>query len=109
MRLAERLTGVATTLLGVILALTPAALWIAWTASLAIAVLATALAAAGLLVLLTEESPPSRNGQDGRVALPEGFIDEVHAVFPLTYHHSSAGPSRFRLAMKRAQELLKSR
>ena len=101
---------VATTLLGVILAVTPAALWIAWSATLVFAVMAVALASSVLLVLLTEASPPSRDGKDGRATLPEGFIDEVHRLFPLTYHHSSAGPSRFRLAMKRlSQELPKSR
>jgi hypothetical protein len=110
MRLTECLTRVATTLLGIVLAVTPAALWIAWSASLVFAVMAVALASSVLLVLLTEPSPPGRDGKDGRVVLPEGFIDEVHRLFPLTYHHSSAGPSRFRLAMKRlSQELLKSR
>ena len=94
--------------LGIILAVTPAALWIAWTASLLIGVMAVALVCAVLLVLLTESSPRDRAGKDGAVALPEGFIDEVQQLFPLTYHHSAAGPSRFRLAMKRlSRELLK--
>ena len=97
---------VATTVLGLILAVTPAALWIAWSASAVFAVLGTAAVCAGLLVLLTESSPQAAN--DGRVALPEGFIDEVHRLFPLTYHHSAAGPARFRLAMKRlSQDYLK--
>jgi hypothetical protein len=99
----------ATTVLGIILAVTPAALWIAWTAGLVIGVMAIALASAVLLVLLTESSPHDRAADDGGAALPEGFIDEVHRLFPLTYHHSSAGPARFRLAMNRLQELLKSR
>jgi hypothetical protein len=110
MRLAERLTRVATTLLGVILAVTPAALWIAWTASLVIGVMAIALVSAVLLVLLTEPSLQDKAGDDGRVVLPERFIDEVHSLFPLTYHHSSRGPARFRQVMERlSQELLKPR
>jgi hypothetical protein len=94
---------VATTILGAVLALTPAALWIAWSASLVLGIFAVALACAGLLVLLTESSP---QGKDDRVTLPEEFIDEVHRLFPLTYHHSAAGPSRFRHAMKRLRQSL---
>jgi hypothetical protein len=107
MRLKEHLARVATTLLGIVLAFTPAALWISWSATMVMAVMATALACAGLLVLLTESSPPRQAREPG--ALPEAFIDEVHRLFPLTYHHSSAGPRRFRLAMKELRELLKSR
>ena len=95
------------TLLGVILAVTPAALWIAWSVSLVIAVMAVALVSAVLLVLLTESHEAAK---DERIELPEGFVEEVHRLFPLTYHHSSAGPARFRQAMSRlSQELLKSR
>ena len=85
-----------------ILAVTPAALWIAWSASAVFVVLGTAVVCAGLLVLLTESSPQAAN--DDRVALPEGFIDEVHRLFPLTYHHSAAGPARFRQTMKRLSQ-----
>ena len=98
----------AATLLGVILAVTPAALWIAWTPSLLVGVMALALVSAGLLVLLTESSPRDHAAKDGKVALPEEFVDEVQRLFPLTYHHSAAGPARFRLTMKRlSQGLLK--
>ena len=94
----------ATTLLGVILALTPGALWIAWTPSLLIGVMAVALVSAGLLVLLTESSPRDPAAQDGKVALPEEFVDEVQRLFPLTYHHSAAGPARFRQTMERLSQ-----
>jgi hypothetical protein len=97
------------TLLGVILALTPVALWIAWSPSLLFGVMAIALVSAVLLVLLTESSPRDQAGQDGRVTLPEGFVDEVQHLYPLIYHNSLTGSSRFRLVMKRlSQELLKS-
>src|SRR5262245_60580920 len=100
MRVAQQLSRVATTVLGVLLALTPAALWIAWSASLVIAVMAVALMAAALLVLLTEASPP-RAHDEGRTELPPHFMDEMHRLFPLTYHHSARGPLRFRRAMDR--------
>jgi hypothetical protein len=109
MRLAQRLSRVASTVLGVFLALTPAALWVAWNASLLLAVMAAAVVAAGLLVLLTESSP-QQQADGGKVELPPEFIDEVHQLFPLTYHHSARGPSRFRRAMQRlSQELPKAR
>ena len=93
---------VATTILGVILAVTPVALWISWTASLLFGVMAVALVSAVLLVLLTESSPQA--GNDGRVTLPERFIEEVHELFPLTYHHSMRGRARFRSTMKRLSQ-----
>jgi len=68
--------------------------------------MAVALASAVLLVLLTESSPLEQADEDGKVALPPEFIDEMHRLFPLTYHHSSAGPLRFRQAMKRLSQLL---
>ena len=79
------------------------ALWVAWSASLVLAVMAAALVAAGLLVLLTESSPPQADS-GGRVTLPPQFVDEVHRLFPLTYHHSARGPLRFRRAMKRLSQ-----
>ena len=107
MRVAQR---IATTALGIVLAVTPAVLWIAWTPGLVIAAMAISIVCAWLLVLLTESSPSRADIKEERVALPDGFIDEVHRLFPLTYHHSAAGPSRFRRAMARlSQELRKSR
>src|SRR5687767_9885752 len=101
MQLVQRLSRVATATLGALLAITPAALWVAWSATAVFVVLVAAVVSAGLLVLLTESSP---QGKDDSVTLPEEFIDEVHRLFPLTYHHSAAGPSRFRRAMERLRQ-----
>ena len=91
------------TFLGIVLAVTPAALWIAWTPGLLLGIMAAAIVAAALLVLLTEASPAQARGDD-RATLPPQFIEEVHRLFPLTYHHSAHGPSRFRRAMKRLSQ-----
>ena len=107
--LADRLTAAATTLLGAILAATPAALWIAWSTKVLIVVVAVAIASAGLFVLLTELRHPSAGrspAADGRALLPDEFIAEVHELFPLTYHHSRLETTRFRRAMERLSRMI---
>jgi len=95
-----------TTVLGAILAATPLALWIAWTATVLLIVVAVAIASAGLLVLLTprtlEQAPPARDG----AALPDEFIAEVQRLFPLTYHHSLRETARFRRAMEKLSRMI---
>ena len=109
--LTDRLTAAATTLLGAILAATPAALWISWSPTVLFIVVAVALASAGLFVLLAElaerttrQSPAA----DDRVVLPDEFIAEVHELFPLTYHHSMLETARFRRAMEKLSRLIKA-
>lgn len=112
MGLTERLAHIGVTGLGVVLAATPLALWIAWTAALIVWVMLIAMVSAALLALLTEF--PCRRTQDqsgpegtgSRVILPEEFIEEVHRLFPLTYHHSRLETPRFRRAMKRLSRLI---
>ena len=94
----ERLRQIGETGLGVVLAATPAALWIAWTPALVLWVMGVA-AACGLLLVLLTRSEDTR--ASGAVSLPEEFIDEVHRLFPLTYHHSLHETPRFRRAMER--------
>ena len=92
--------------LGVVLAVTPVLLWIAWTPTILLAVMAVSVLSAGLLVLLTE---PSREQAGGpRTPLSPEFIAEVHQLFPLTYHHSLHETTRFRRAMKRMSRLIEA-
>ena len=104
--LADRLSDAATTVLGAILALTPAGLWIAWTPEVLFIVAAAAIASAGILILLAERSAPPAAEQ--RVVLPDEFIAEVHEIFPLTYHHSLRETARFRRAMARLSRMLRA-
>ena len=109
--LAERLTAVGTTLLGVILAVTPVALWVAWTATVLLIVVAVAIASAGLFVLLADlphRAPGRPPAANGRAVLPDEFIAEVHELFPLTYHHSRLESARFRRAMEKLSRMIKA-
>jgi hypothetical protein len=110
MRWSERLGHVATTGLGIVLAVTPAALWIAWTAPMVMIIMVVALLSAGLLAFLTDRLTQDRPAEEprGRVTLPEQFIEEVHDLFPLTYHHSAFGRSRFRRTMSKLSEWTKT-
>jgi hypothetical protein len=112
MRLAQRLGSSAETGLGVVLAATPLALWIAWSETVLLSVVAVAVLCAALLVVLTDfsrrdaDDRRAAGGVEGRVAVPDEFMEEVHRLFPLTYHHSLAGNARFRRAMERLSGLI---
>jgi hypothetical protein len=112
MELAERLGYIGVTGLGIVLAVTPVALWIAWTATLVVCVMLVAIVSAALFVLLTEllhqrtQNQSGREGTGSGATLPDEFIEEVHRLFPLTYHHSRLETSRFRQAMKRLSRLI---
>jgi hypothetical protein len=112
MGLAERLGHIAATVLGIVLAVTPVALWIAWTATLVVCVMLAAVVSAALFVLLTELLQQRARTQSGResagsvVVLPDEFIEKVHLLFPLTYHHSRLEAPRFRRAMRRLSALI---
>ena len=109
--LADRLTAVGTTLLGAILAVTPVALWVAWTATVFFLVVAVAIASAGLLVLLANlphQAAKQSPAVNGRVVLSDEFIAEAHKLFPLTYHHSRLETARFRRAMEKLSRMIKA-
>lgn len=106
MEKAKRLRTIGTTGLGVVLASTPLLLWIAWTPTILLGVIATAVLSAALLVLLAESSR-EQAGNAGTSLSPE-FIDEVQQLFPLTYHHSLHETPRFRRAMKRMSQLIEA-
>lgn len=92
----------AQTLLGMVLAATPVALWVAWSPALFVGTLAACVLCAALLVLLTE---PAVRGAEDRVCLPEEFLDEVQGLHPMIYHHSGRRSSRFQRAMRRLARL----
>jgi hypothetical protein len=108
----ERLGHLLEIVLGVVLAATPVALWIAWTAAQVVWIMLAAAVCAVLLALLVDSSRSgagnqgSPAGAGGKVVLPEQFIEEVQRLYPLTYHHSRLETSRFREAMKRLSRLV---
>ena len=106
MEAAKRLRHIAEAGLGVVLATTPVLLWIAWTPTILLGVMVVSVLFAILLVLLTETSPEQAG--KARPPLPPEFVDEVHQLFPLTYHHSLHETPRFRNAMKRMSQLIEA-
>ena len=105
--LAGRVRSTAMTVIGIVLALVPLALWVAWTEIMLMMVLAVAAVAAALLTVLAElENRADEDNGDGlREALTDESIAEIHRVFPLVYHHSLNENTRFRGAMERVRRL----
>ena len=91
----------AETLLGLVLAAVPVALWVSWSQALFFGVLVVAVACALLLVVLARDP-----GQEsGEVRLPDEFVAELHRVFPPVYHNARKVTGRFRRTMERLREL----
>ena len=100
--------------LGVVLAVTPVTLWVAWTPTLLVGAMAVAVACGVLLGLIHDwraaregagSAPPAGRAQP---VLPDGYVEEIHRIFPLTYHHSNVGRQRFRRAMENLRRLSKA-
>jgi len=89
------------TILGMVLAATPVALWIAWTPEMLGWIIVAAICSASLLVMLTEPEPSGAQCAQNGGALPEHVVDEIHLLFPLIYHHSGRNNVNFRRAMQR--------
>jgi hypothetical protein len=107
------LSSIGMTVLGIVLSLVPPALWIAWTETGLLAVVAVGFVSAGLLIALADsrtDSPVDRQTSPGAAAtsVPSvACVVEVHRIFPLTYHHSLIEKARFRRTMEKVQQLLK--
>ena len=104
----SRLTSVGVTVCGILLALFPLALWVAWTPSVFAFVFAVGVASAALLLVLLarEPKPEGHERNEPRPGLPASFVEELHGIFPLTYHHSRRGRARYRRAMARLRREL---
>jgi len=102
---AKRLRHAVEIMLGCVLAVTPVTLWIAWTATQVLSMMAIALICAALLALLIDTDPDEPHRTRGDVALPPEFIEEAQRLFPLTYHHSRHETARFRQAMQKLAAL----
>jgi len=104
-------TGV--TVLGIILAAIPLALWVAWTPFGFLAVLAVGVVSLVLLNVSVPRLPPliddpnTRHDGETRTVITDEFVAEIHKIFPLTYHHSRIETARFRCSMDRLRELLR--
>jgi hypothetical protein len=102
----RRLAGIGETGLGIVLALVPVALWVAWTPFVWVTVVAVGVVASALLVGLGYWRPQADEASSARRELPEEGIAAIHEIFPLTYHHSFRQTARFRRAMDRLRRVL---
>ena len=101
------------TVLGVTLAAVPVALWVAWTPLVFVGVLIVGAVSAALLVLLLDhlrsavgERADRSDAQRGGI-VPDEFVEEIHRIFPLTYHHGRIGRARFRRTMDKLRHLIR--
>jgi len=107
------LKAVGETVLGSLLALVPLALWVAWSPAVLLAVLATGGVCAALLVALSElrdeplEGVRSPRDDAARTDVPDAFVEELHHLFPLVYHHSRREKQRFRRTMEALRRLIR--
>lgn len=103
--MSSRLRNSFTTLLGIVLALVPPALWVAWTERALLIVSLIGIISAGLLIALTEdeERGAETSTESGRQVLSDDSIADIHRIFPLTYHHSLSRNARFDDAMDRVR------
>ena len=111
MLLPERLAAAASTLLGVILAVTPVLLWVAWSETVLFIVVAVAIVSAGLFVSIEERLHRASDGPGGgagHARLPDQFVEEIHQIFPMTYHHSMQPRARFRQTMEKLSRMIKT-
>lgn len=99
-------------LLGLVLMATPLALWVAWTDTLLLVVLAAGVTASVLYCVLVRFERPAVPGQSdsadsARIAqLPGKLIEELQALHPFVHHHRPSGGPKFRAAMNRLKRLL---
>jgi hypothetical protein len=110
--LPEQLARAGATAFGLVLSALPVAMWVAWSPMVFVLVVATGAVSAAMLIVLidrcgVESDRPSASASAGPHAVPPGeFVEELHRIFPLTYHHSLVGRSRFRHAMGRLRRLV---
>ena len=109
----NRIASIGVTACGIILAAVPLALWIAWTRVGFLIVLVVAVASVVLLGVLLPRLPSGNDqpqiGHDDemRTVLPNEFVEEIHKISPLTYHHSGIEKVRFRRAMNRLRRMIR--
>ncbi len=102
--LKQRLSHIGETGLGLVLAVAPVMLWVAWSPIVWAVVMAVGFLAGTLLIALSHRqaaADASASAGEGPPALPDTFVATVQELFPLTYHHSREGPRQFRSAMEK--------
>jgi hypothetical protein len=104
-KFADSLITLGLILLGLVLMVTPLALWVAWTDTILFVVLATGVTAGVLYCVLVHFEKPAHPGQGGlsddvrAKILPEKIIVELQKLHPFIHHHRPSGGPKFQTAM----------
>lgn len=104
-RLADRILTPILILLGLVLMVTPLALWVAWSGKVLLIVLIAGAAAAVLYCLLVRfesPAPPAENQAAVRTEpLPDDLLDELQSLHPFVYHNRLTREGKARGVMRR--------
>jgi len=99
-------------LLGLVLMMTPLAMWVAWTETIFLGVLATgatALVLYGVLDRFERPANPTQSESSDYVRamnLTDEVIAELQDLHPFIHHHRPTGGSKFHTAMNRLKKHL---
>ncbi len=109
-RLADRLLTPILVALGFIMMVTPLALWLAWSETVLLIVLATCVAAGALYCLLVRFEPPAAPAEEDAAVrsgfLPDELLDELQSLHPFVYHNRLSREGRVRVVMRRLRAYL---
>ena len=111
-RFADTLVSLGLVFLGLILMATPLALWVAWSGTVMLIVLATGTTAGVLYCVLVRFEKPTRSvdrsaaAEPGPEALPEQVMEELQKLHPFVHHNRSSQSPEFRAAMRRVKKRL---
>jgi hypothetical protein len=111
-KFADSLITLGLILLGLVLMVTPLALWVAWTDTILFVVLAAGVSAGALYCVLVHFEKPAHPGQGepaGHVrakTLPDKIIAELQELHPFIHHHRSSGGPKFQIAMDHLRKRL---
>ena len=96
--------------LGIILALVPLALWVAWSPDVLLFVIVAGAISAALLVALSrgQHDATAQGSRENAVqtVVPDAFVEELHRLLPLVYHHSLREKRGFRRTMEKLRRLM---
>ena len=111
-RIAGNPTSMGLMVLGLTLMITPLALWVAWTETILLVVLAVGILAGVLYCLLVRYDksalPVRRDAPDGRRLddLPDETVEQLQRLHPFIHHHRASGGPKYQRAMAHLKRLL---
>ena len=110
-KFAENLVTPILIVLGMIVMVTPLALWVAWTDTILFGVLLTGISAAFLYCILNyfekpDDAVPYEGAHPSRGTIPDALVEELQDLHPFIHHHSPRGDPNFLAAMRRLRRFL---